>query len=213
MMRKITDKLLVPLIVTVLSSFVVVQAALAVPITGSQALSGIGVTANTGDIETATSVDILSFIISSSTGDFLSGPAAGTTLNDTTPVTLNIPAAPGALSPNFVISEGIWGTFTGTSLTLDDNGPVNGRNIYLLGTFVPNSPNFPATLTSNSASLQLAFTQQGGVGNSISVSASLNTPAVPPPGDGGTVPEPGTVLLLGSGIVGLWLARFRKQSR
>lgn len=215
MIRKSANKLLATLTMTALLGMAMVQNALALPIVGSQSFAGSGVDADPanaglGNIKTTNLVNFTSFLTTGGTVDYLLGPPELTPINDGAPYVLNIPAAPGPLSSNFVLSEGIFGTFTGSSLTLDDNTPLSGRNIYLLGTFVPSIPAFPAGLQASDASLVLAFTQNGGAGNSISVSATLNTPAVPPPGDGGTVPEPGTVLLLGSGLVGIWLTQRRK---
>jgi len=153
--------------VLALACLLTVSQAQAAPITGSEALPALGgITANTPDVDTATVFTFAAFGIGSKTGDYV----GDITVTIPGPFTLTV-SPPG--SPNsFTISSPGWGTFTAMTLQLDDPTPPTFRQISFDGMFTP-GPNFGAFAgMTNTASLDISFTQAGGPGNAISASAT-----------------------------------------
>lgn len=160
----------------------------AAAINGSQALSYTSLSANTTDLSTVTSFNITLVNTTggaSQTGDFVG--VASHILNAATLNTLSL--------STFTFGSAAFGTFKANT-GIEIAGPANTRTFYFSGElatpgFVPGTDPGYAGVTSNSASVLLNFTQSGGAPNAISVSGTLNTPKIAPPG----VPEPASLAM------------------
>jgi hypothetical protein len=168
--------------------------AMAGPIVGSEALSA-GVSGTT-DLNTDTGKTLTSFQDTGNTGDF--SAVSGISFSGSVAVDFT-------LGSSLTISDSAWGTFAGT-LMIDDNSQSQARTDTFVGTFTPGT-DFPGSVTSNTASLVMSFTQSGGAGNSISDSLSLHAPTIV------TVPEPTGLAIFGAaaGLVGLMVIRRRAR--
>jgi hypothetical protein len=165
------------------------QNAKAGAVVGSESLAGT-VTAPTGagaDITTTGSVSFSGFVDTggsggTDTGDFQTFVPGFTSIPGAETLTL-------ALGPNsFTISSAAWGTFLATDLVKDTIG-TNVRTDYINGNFTPGT--LFGGETASTATLIIAFTQAGGVGDAISASLTLVTPAL-------SVPEPSSFAIMGS---------------
>lgn len=187
-----------------LAALLMGQSAQASAILGSAAIggavTGTNQTATTQDIKTATTVNFAGFSFQSGTNNFIGFGLFAPTGS----ASVLSPIVVGANT--FTFGNASFGTFTATALVFDDNTTALARNVYFTGSFAPGSFYNPP-FTTNTATLQIGFTQQGGPGTAISASLSLNTPGVPPPN---AVPEPATFLAALLGVVPFVIARRRR---
>lgn len=160
------------------------------------------------DITTTTSFANTGVIsVQSTSGDFASTLAILSTITVPNPTDFTSIASMGW-------SDGAVGSFAASSIT-NGGSSISGtganehatQSWFVEGTFTVGSDyaNAGATLT---ASETWSLTQTGGVGNAVSISATFNSPAAPPP----SVPEPATLALLGAGLVGFAGIRRRRKT-
>lgn len=168
----------------------------AVPIVGSLPLAGLNVTQNGANLAVSTSI--------MATDTMVSGPG----MDDYSPIapigtsfgahTLNLTDLV-SLVADFSISNANFGTFIPTSAQILTRS-AEFLDILFLGNYTP-GPDLLAVnpaLETSATSLRISLNQSG---QSLSEAITLNSPPVP--SSGGQVPEPGTWVLLTTGILGL----------
>lgn len=165
---------------------------------GATAIKPDGVTPS-ADLATVTNFTTLTF----QTGASQSGDFVGFPINQV----LNNSALNTSSLATFSMGSADFGTFLAAA-GVELVSPTHTRTFDLFGAFTPGSNAHWAGFTGQSAELLITFNQVGGRGNAISASATL---AVPPTH---TIPEPGSLALLGIGAIGLVVcATFRKNRK
>jgi PEP-CTERM motif len=135
------------------------------------------------------------------------GDAGGPSSSVTVPTTFNVPLG---VYANFIE----WGDGTGGAnntryhfsslVSTWSSGNVDTITLYATGTF----SDALGTYATHDADLILNLTQTGGPGHAISMAGTIDTPAT-----FSIVPEPGTMLVMGSAMIGLGLIRRRRATR
>jgi len=192
-------KLFVRLLPAIVLSMAMTGVMLAGPISGSESLSGISVTENGADLLASTYfTDANNLVSAVPTGDYLTVPEFyfydGFTLNLATIAT----------GGGFTIDSSSYGNFVASYGEIV-NQDSNFLDVYLRGTYTPGAL-FSPTITADDTSFRLDL---GKTGDSISGGGTLASPAAAPPG----VPEPASMLMLGSALVALGVFGRRKLSR
>ncbi|MDD2735932.1 MAG: PEP-CTERM sorting domain-containing protein [Desulfuromonadaceae bacterium] len=184
-------KLMVGIFGVILSS----SLALATPITGSTSIGAASATLSGGyTLLSATEITPNSPFISPGFGDY-SVIAPFTFFSSTGLNLANI------LDYTWTSPVGTWTTSAYTIITQT----ATNLDLFLLGNFAPTG--VLAGFDPSGASEHISLNQTG---NAVSWGATLNSPALSPPAP---VPEPGTMMLLGSGLFGLVVYSKRRKNQ
>lgn len=188
-------KLMVGIFGVILSS----SMAFATTINGSTTVSAVSAALFGGtNLETATAITPNGGVIHSGLGDY-------SLISNYTPTTNETLDLSNILDYSWSSpTVGTWTTSAYTIVTRTEHF----LDLFLVGTFTPDAAGVLAAFDPSGASEHLSLTQSG---DSVSWSATLNSPALPTPA--APVPEPGTMMLLGSGLFGLVVYSKRRKNQ
>jgi hypothetical protein len=186
-----------------LTAFVAAPAS-AAPISASASINFLGVTANSNDVNAATSFTYSAAQFANVGNGNLSGFALGTAVTAVSPFVFS-PSSTQAAFLTFT-SGGVTGVFDlASEVVTNRNATTSGGTISIFALGTLHLTGFDNT----AASLNLSATESGTGGNATwSLSGTLQAPPAPPPG----VPEPITLALFGAGLAGMGMMRRKKKS-
>jgi hypothetical protein len=171
----------------------------ATPIAGSIPLNPGGLTQNGPDLSASTIISATTLTTASvGTGDYAFIPLGTSfglaTLNYTSNATLSM----------FAFSNPVFGTFAAASDPQDAvlQKTPNFLDVFIVGIFTPGNAAGWAGKDPSLTGLRISVNQSG---TSISAAITLNSPPIPP-----SVPEPSTMALTGSSLVGVGLILRRR---
>lgn len=152
-----------------------------------------------GDVLTNTGT----FFGGSQSGDFAGVVPPGTAITSESPLT----AADGSLYTWTSVAGSFSGTVTGDPILQVNNETSRTLLVYILGTFTPDG--LLAGFTPGLMSEVISYTETDipGLGASFSFSATIASP----PAERPDLPEPVTLSLLATGLIGLGLTRRRRR--
>jgi len=182
----------------------------ATTISGSMTLNTTGATATGGtDLSNDTTLNWSTLSVAGTVGDYTVVPTSTTASPDGSPLDL------GDLSA-FTFTLGLYGTFDasgGVGSTIVSRS-ANFLDVYIDGTFTP-GPDVATcagppsgSCQATDTSVRFAISQSGGNAGSTGITATLNSPAIPP-----SAPEPATMALLGSALIVVGLAGRKRLRR